>query len=40
MIPSGGRIGYEQDSVIIEDLIDQIIARAKAARGESAEPAQ
>ena len=39
-IPSGGRIGYVQDSVIIEDLIDQIIARAKAAHGESTGPAQ
>jgi phospholipid/cholesterol/gamma-HCH transport system substrate-binding protein len=42
MIPSGGRISYAQDSVILEDLIDQIIARAKGRRetGGKAEPAQ
>jgi phospholipid/cholesterol/gamma-HCH transport system substrate-binding protein len=41
MLRSGGRIEYVQDSVIIEDLITQIVSRAKAARGETAgQPAE
>ena len=34
LIKSGGRISYVQDSVILEDLIATIVARAKALRGE------
>ena len=33
-IKSGGRISYVQDSVILEDLIATIVARAKTLRGE------
>jgi phospholipid/cholesterol/gamma-HCH transport system substrate-binding protein len=35
MLKSGGRISYVQDSVILEDLINTIVARAKASRGEA-----
>jgi len=31
MLKPGGRIGYTQDSVIIEELISKIVAQAKAA---------
>ena len=36
VLKTGGRISYVQDSVIIEDLIATIVARAKAARAEAA----
>jgi phospholipid/cholesterol/gamma-HCH transport system substrate-binding protein len=32
MLKSGGRISYAQDSVILEDLISMIVARAKSSR--------
>lgn len=35
LLKSGGRISYVQDSVILEDLINTIVARAKASRGEA-----
>jgi hypothetical protein len=35
LIKSGGRISYVQDSVILEDLIATIVARAKASRQET-----
>lgn len=34
LLKSGGRISYAQDSVILEDLIATIVARAKTLRGE------
>ena len=37
LLKSGGRISYAQDSVILEDLITTIVARAKASR-EGAAP--
>ena len=36
LLKSGGRISYAQDSVILEDLITTIVARAKASREEAA----
>lgn len=36
MLKSGGRIGYTQDSIIIEDLITRIVNQAKAARDQAA----
>ena len=37
LLKSGGRISYAQDSVILEDLIATIVARAKASRAEVAQ---
>ena len=36
LLKSGGRISYAQDSVILEDLIATIVARAKASRDKAA----
>jgi phospholipid/cholesterol/gamma-HCH transport system substrate-binding protein len=38
LLKSGGRISYVQDSVILEDLIATIVARAKASRNAEASP--
>src|SRR5581483_4030335 len=40
LLRSGERISYVQDSVIIEDLIAQIVSRAKAAHAQSQKPAE